>query len=233
MKNKFSERANLFFNKIIPDFKLPKDVSFLLPYESTEVKKLIREFLLKYYNDQKSRVFIFGINPGRLGAGTTGIAFTDPIQLENVCGISNSLLKKKELSSSFIFNVIEKFGGDEKFFSNFYLTAICPVGFVKNGKNLNYYDDPKLLTTSRPFIQKTIRQQMNFGAKIETAICLGEGKNFNYFSKLNDELKLFKEIIKLPHPRFIMQYERKKMDYHLQQYVRTMNKILTTSLKKS
>ena len=232
MKNDFSEKANQFFKKINPDFNLPKDVSFLHPGESANVKKIIRQFFLKFYADQRERIFIFGINPGRFGAGTTGIAFTDPVQLENVCGITSSLLKKQELSSSFIYIVIKEFGGAEKFFSDFFLTAICPVGFVKNGKNMNYYDDPELIKASKPFIYDTIHQQINFGAKRETAICLGEGKNFNYFSKLNIELKLFKEIIKLPHPRFIMQYKRNKINYYVQQYVRTMDKILTMQLKK-
>ncbi len=228
MKKDFSEKAILFFKKLNPNFNLPKDVSFLLPYDSSDVKILIRNFFLKYYSDQRERTFIFGINPGRLGAGTTGIAFTDPVQLEKVCGIENSLLKKPELSSTFIYTVINEFGGDEKFFSNFFLTAICPVGFVKNGKSLNYYDDPTLIKSCKSFIHDTIQRQISFGVNRKIAICLGEGKNFNYFKKLNDELKLFKEIVKLPHPRFIMQYRRQKINYHVQQYVRTMDKILTT-----
>ena len=49
------------------------------------------------------RHLLLGINPGRFGGGVTGIPFTDPIRLQNVCGIENNFEKKQELSSVFIY----------------------------------------------------------------------------------------------------------------------------------
>ena len=42
---------------------------------------------------------ILAINPGRLGAGVTNIAFTDPVHLERDCGIANDFPKREELSA--------------------------------------------------------------------------------------------------------------------------------------
>jgi len=82
-----------------------------------------------------------GINPGRFGAGLTGVPFIDfkslSILLQN-----NSLPQNKENSSQFIFSVIEEIG-IERFFKNVYITNISAVGFYdkssKYKKNLNYY----------------------------------------------------------------------------------------------
>ncbi len=41
------------------------------------------------------RYLILGINPGRFGGGITGIPFTDPIRLQNICGIENDFQKNK------------------------------------------------------------------------------------------------------------------------------------------
>ncbi len=41
----------------------------------------------KYYHDFNQRKFMIGINPGRHGAGVTGVPFTDTKRLESVCGI--------------------------------------------------------------------------------------------------------------------------------------------------
>lgn len=53
---------------------------------------------MKTFGESAFKFFtnILGINPGRFGAGTTGIAFIDPIRLENECGINNSFPKKVE-----------------------------------------------------------------------------------------------------------------------------------------
>ena len=226
----FGEKASDFFYSLKPEFSLPEHIEFLLPYESKNVRNIIEQFYIKFYNDNKKRIFILGINPGRFGAGTTGIAFTDPIKLESECGIKNDLDKKPELSSTFIYKMIEKAGGPEYFYKQFFLTAICPVGFTKNGKNINYYDDKDLLKSTRDFTITTLRKQMNFGAHSKVAICLGEGKNYNYLTKLNDELKLFEEIYPLAHPRFILQYKRKKLDEYIEQYLATFEKAVKKTL---
>jgi len=49
--------------------------------DSSVVRKLIREFYTKFYSDCKPRQLVLGINPGRFGAGATGIPFTDTRRL--------------------------------------------------------------------------------------------------------------------------------------------------------
>jgi hypothetical protein len=215
----FGQRAFSFLTGIRPSFKLPKGVDVLLPFMSAEAIDVNKEFFEKYYSDNRPRRLIIGINPGRFGAGVTGIAFTDPIRLERELGITNSFPKKPELSSDFIYRMINAYGGTMKFYSDFYLTAICPVGFVKDGKNLNYYDLPELENAARPFIIESINEHLEFGVDREKAFCLGEGKNYKFLSKLNSEHNFFKEIIPLAHPRFIMQYKRKFLEDYISKYI--------------
>ena len=102
-----------------------------------------------------------GLAEGPAGpAGTTGISFTDPINLENACGIPNKLEKRFELSSQYIYEVIAAYGEPETFFKKFFLTSVCPLGFTKNGKNINYYDDKELLRGTIGFIIETIEKQI-------------------------------------------------------------------------
>jgi hypothetical protein len=225
----FGEKAFHFFKNLNPDFLTPSSIELLLPFTNKEALSVARIFYNKFYNDFNSRTFIIGINPGRFGAGVTGISFTDPVRLLNDCGIENNFQKKAELSSIFIYDVINAFGGVNSFYEKFFVTAICPVGFTSEKKNLNYYDDKQLMENSRDFIKKSFLNQLKFGADRSVAICLGEGKNYKYLQNLNNELSLFREIIPLAHPRFILQYKRKKMDYYKDLYL----KALTTSMLKN
>lgn len=193
---------------------LPKGVKVMNPYQEPSVMELCEQFYHKYYHDTSGRVMIIGINPGRFGGGLTGIPFTDPIHLENFCGIENKLQKKSELSSTFIYEMITAFGGPELFYSKFYFSSISPLGFTKEEKNLNYYDDGRLEKKLEPFILSCMRTQLDFGIDRSVAYCLGEGENFKFLKQLNERNQFFDEIVPLAHPRFIMQYKRKiKADY--------------------
>jgi len=44
--------------------------------ENPEALIVSGKFYKKYYNDNNPRFLILGINPGRFGAGVTGIPFT-------------------------------------------------------------------------------------------------------------------------------------------------------------
>jgi len=229
VKKTFGSKATDFFLSLKPEFKLPKNFDFLLPYEMPETRRVTKVFFNKFYNDTRKRIFILGINPGRFGAGTTGIAFTDPLNLSNHCGIQNNFVPKPELSSTFIYHMIDKAGGTEEFYNRFFLSAICPIGFVSEGKNINYYDEKSLIVSSRKFIEETLKEQTGFGAIGKVAICLGEGKNLAYFNNLNKDLKLFEEIVPLAHPRFIMQYRRKKLEDYVSLYLKTLDKVVQKS----
>ncbi len=165
---------------------------------------------------------ILGINPGRFGGGLTGVPFTDPIKLEEFCGIKNTLQKKPELSAEFIWKVIFEMGGPEQFFSRFYINSVFPLGFTKDGKNLNYYDIPALQKIAEPYSVQSIKTQLEFGINRELAFCLGEGQNFKVLNKLNLAHGFFKEVIPLSHPRFIMQYRRKFVDDYMLKFAKML-----------
>lgn len=204
----------------IDKYHLPQGVKWLLPYNDPETWRVMSVFYSKYYRDNNSRSMIFGINPGRFGAGLTGVPFTDPVKMQNECLIENKFDKKQELSAQFIYQVIHRYGGLVPFFGQFYVTSLCPLGFVKNGINYNYYDDKFLTQAVTPFIIENITAQKKItSAGDDLAYCLGEGKNYEYFSRINDQHSFFKSIIPLPHPRWIMQYKRKSIEFYIQYYV--------------
>lgn len=217
-----SQHILSFYKSLVIKNPLPAGVEVLHPYHEPVAKKYCEQFYTKFYNDTTPRTIILGINPGRFGGGITGIPFTDPIRLEKYCGITNDLNKKPELSSDFIYRMIEAFGGSEKFYMKYFISAVSPLGFIKDGKNLNYYDQKDLQEAVYDFIIQSIKQQVAFGLHRETAFCLGEGQNFKFLSKLNAEHQFFKKIIPLPHPRFIMQYRRKRLDEFVALYTNTL-----------
>lgn len=213
-----SDQIIRFYNELTPPENLPKDVEVLFPQKNPEVKKIIEIFYTKYYSDNNPRRFLFGINPGRFGSGTTGINFTAPKQLKEFCGIDHTFKNQSELSAEFIYEVIEQYGGPQKFYYDYFSTAVSPLGFIKHSKNMNYYDDKNLQAALKPFIVESIIKQLSFG-KNDRCICVGGEKNFRFFLELNKEYNFFKEIIPLPHPRFIMQYRRKKKQFYIDQYL--------------
>jgi len=172
----------------------------------------------KYYSDSVDRHFLFGINPGRLGAGMTGVPFTDPIHLESHCGIDNVIKKKHELSSIFIYKMMEELGGVDFFHSRFYISSLCPLGFTKEGRNYNYYDSKELYKSVRPKMVSAMNDQIKRYCLTDKAYSLGQGKNYKVFTELNKEFNWFEEIIPLPHPRWVMQYKRKSIQVYLDEY---------------
>jgi hypothetical protein len=219
----FADRVLAFYRLLQPpDLPLPAGFSWLFPYEQAETRRVMTLFYQKYYADDQPRFFLFGINPGRFGAGITGIPFTDPVRLEQDCDIPNAFPKKQELSAQFIWQVIQAFGGPECFFRQFYITALSPLGFLRNGVNVNYYDDPQLLRAVEPFLVWNIRTQMAFGVHCEVAFGIGEGQNFRVFQRLNAGHRFFDRITALPHPRWVMQYRRKTTGDYVKQYVQAL-----------
>ncbi len=217
----FSQKAIRYFKNISPPDNLTSEIGILNPYKTKEVKNIINVFFEKYFKDNKERVFIVGINPGRFGGGVTGIPFTDPIALEEYCGIKNNFDKKPELSSRFVYSFVNEYGGAKKFYSKFFISAVFPLALIKDGKNYNYYDNPELYLNLKSYLISSLKKQTQFGAREDTAICLGK-KNFSYLNELNKELNYFKNIIILDHPRFIMQYRLKKKDQYIQNYIKVL-----------
>lgn len=214
-----------FYRRLQPPPRLPKKVEILLPYKDEQVMRVVEGFFYRFYNDNQPRHLIFGINPGRFGAGTTGVNFTAPKQLKEFCGIDHSFKPHSELSAEFIYDFINAYGGPQQFFRKYFISAVSPLGFVKDGVNVNYYDDKHLQAAVTPFIIESITKQISFGFKTDYCICIGGDKNLKFFSALNKQHKFFNEIVPLPHPRFIMQYRRKQKEKYLNQYLSTVQAI--------
>ena len=149
----------------------------------------------------------------------TGVGFTDPVYLEEYCGIPNPFPKRHELSSHFIYSVIEAYGSVAEFYKRHYITALSPVGLLKDGKNYNYYDDQHTLEIVEPFVIDCVNRQIEMGSPTDRALCIGKGKNYRYFSKLNRQNGWFDRIIPLPHPRWVMQYNRREIDRYVDEYL--------------
>jgi hypothetical protein len=221
----FADRIISFCNDLDFAGSLPEGISVMNPFRNDpEVSSAVSRFYRKYYNDNKPRHLIIGINPGRFGAGSTGIPFTDTIRLEEKCGIIIKGLRTRETSSVFIYQMIDQYGGPDKFYRDFFITAVSPLGFTarsKTGKevNYNYYDSRELTGAVYVFIVESLKKQITFGIENDVCFCLGTGKNYNFLSKLNNEFSLFRRIVPLEHPRFIMQYRAGKKQNYIDLYI--------------
>jgi len=218
----YAEEILDFYFSLPNSFTPPNGVERIFPFENPETRRVMEIFFNTYYADDDPRTLIFGINPGRHGAGITGIGFTDPILLEEKCGIANTLERRSELSAQFICEVVDAYGGPEKFYGDFLFTTVLPFGLLKNGKNYNYYDDKETLAYFDGFIKECIKKQMMFDGARRGIVCIGQGKNLKYLETLNKEEKLFERIDVIPHPRWVMQYRRKEKEKYIQTYIDTL-----------
>lgn len=213
--------------------KLPPGVGVLDPFngpQADEVRRIVTLFHRTYYSDERPRTLMLGINPGRLGAGSTGLPFTDTKRCESDLGIAVNGLRTHEPSSDFFYRMIRAAGGAADFYSRIYVHAICPLGFVKEqpGKgpvNLNYYDDKALKEAITPFVSDWLRTLVGCGMRTDTVFCIGTGKNAAFFSKLNERLGLFDRIVPLEHPRFVMQYKARQVDHYVDRYLQALGTI--------
>lgn len=226
MSHDFGNQVAEYYRNINLPLKLPQNIEILMPYQQAEVQVAINKFCNKYYRGTHERVFLLGINPGRFGAGVTGICFTDSIKLQEILGIENNFKKRAELSSDFIYEMIEAMGGPADFYNRFYITAVSPLGFIREGKNLNYYDDKTLQNKLKPWIHEQLQLQLDMAPYNEVAFSIGKGKNLEFLKKINREGQYFREIRHLPHPRWVLQYRRKQKEYWIEQCTKSLTKFL-------
>jgi hypothetical protein len=222
----FADKIILFNQSLRFDYPLPENILVMNPFaDNPEALQASSLFYRKYYSDNRPRRLILGINPGRFGAGVTGVPFTDSKRLKARCGIDITGVSTHELSSVFVYEFIDAYGGPESFYSDYYISAVCPLGFVRtmpdgNRVNLNYYDDKIILESCREFITGSLEKQLGFGIDREVCICFGNNKNYRYLLELNREKHYFGRIVPLEHPRFIMQYKLKTKEIYIEKYLR-------------
>lgn len=220
------------FNKNLSkiSMELPDDFRIINPFSGKQrelVNEITTAFYKKFYDDKNKRRLILGSSPARRGTAVTGVPFEDAAHLQKETGILIDKFYINKSSSGFLYDVIEKYGGCEKFYSDFYMNFVCPIGIARtnskgNDVNCNYYDSKKLQNALYSLIVSSIQELINFGIDTSICYCIGSGENYNFLSKINNEYNFFKDIIPLEHPRFIMQYNSKHKDHFLEKYLNAL-----------
>jgi len=212
-----------YWETIKPPILLAPEVEVLNPFSQVEVQTIVDRFYTKFFSDNQKRIFLIGINPGRLGSGATGIGFSDSTSLAAM-GVKHELFIQKELSASYVFDLIQAYGGAESFFKSFYITALCPLGFVKHEKNINYYDMGDWKDQLMPYMVEEMEKQLAIGRR-DVAVCIGKGENYKALKQLNSQHGWFERVEVIPHPRWVMQYRRKQKEVFINQAVDLFNRL--------
>lgn len=211
---------------------LPPGIRIMNPFrENPGIDEIAATFYRKYYSDERPRHLILGINPSRLGAGLTGVPFTDPKRLISECHIPYTGKMAHEPSSVFVYEVIHAYGGLEAFYGDFYINSPCPLGFTSidphgNETNYNYYDSAALVNAVEDFMIGSLRKLLAMPIQTDVCFCFGTGKNEKYLSKLNAKYGFCKKLVALEHPRFVMQYKNRFKQEYVEKYLRAFGEVI-------
>lgn len=230
MTQTLGQKIIAFNSKVSYDKDLPEGFKVINPFvENPETLQIMHQFYDRYYNDCRERKIMLGINPGRLGAGTTGIPFTDTKHLEQYCHIKMKSAKTHEVSAMFIYQLIMAYGGLDKFYGDLFITSPFPLAIVRETKkgvwlNANYYDDKILFESVKDFMMQTLEEQLTWGINTNEAIILGK-KNYDFIKKINEKGKFFKKLTPVEHPRYIQQYKTRDVPLYIDKYIQAINQI--------
>lgn len=211
--------------------EVPQGYKIINPFNSSskdQVKRITTLFYQKYYNDNKMRRLILGSSPARRGTAVTGIPFEDAAHIQTETGIVIDNFYVNKGSSNFLYEVMNKYGGCSKFYDDFLMSFVCPLGIVRinskgNEVNCNYYENKKLEKMLYPFILESLHKQITFNIDTSVCYCIGSGENYKFLLEVNKKYHLFGTIIPLEHPRFIMQYNSKNKNTFLKKYLNALN----------
>lgn len=227
----FAEKV-IQFNKDLSkiSMELPDGFRIINPFSGNQrevVNEITTAFYKKFYNDRNKRRLVLGSSPARRGTAVTGVPFEDAAHLQKETGILIDKFYINKSSSGFLYDVIEKYGGCKKFYTDFYMNFVCPIGIVRtnskgNDVNCNYYESKNLQEALYSLIVNSIQSQIDFGIDTSVCYCIGSGENYNFLSRINKEYHFFKDIVPLEHPRFIMQYNSKDKDVFFKKYLRAL-----------
>ena len=179
-----------------------------IPSDFVNNREGIAAFSERYYGNSVPRIMICGINPGRLGAGKTGIPFLDFGSLSQLIPSMERL--DSENSAGFFFQVVKSFGA-ESFFKAFHVTNFSSVGYLKGGVNFNYHDLPQaaLETVERNFLEE-VRV-----VKPTHVVSLGKEVHQSMRKLLPAGIDCS---LRLPHPSWIATYRSNDMDHWVLRY---------------
>lgn len=222
----------LEFNEELAEtvLELPPGFKVINPFSGPRkghVRQVTAAFYQKYYDDHKPRRLVMGSSPARRGTAVTGVPFEDAEFLESQTGINIDGYAIGPSSSGFIHEVIMRYGGRDRFYGDFVMSFVCPLGLVRrsprgNEVNCNYYENKALLENLHSFIVDTMKRQLTFGADTSVCYCIGSGENFRFLSRVNKDQRFFQEIVPLEHPRFITQYNSERKDEFIEKYIRAL-----------
>jgi len=223
MNKTFADQIIDFNKNLKYSGTLPDGFQVLNPYlDNPETLLVMQKFYQKYYHDSHERKFLIGINPSRHGAGITGVPFTDTKRLESVCGIAMQSARTHEVSSVFVYDMIEDYGGAEEFYRDVYINSPFPLAIVKETKkglvNANYYDDKELFREVKDFMIESLKFHLSLNVDTSEVFILGK-KNADFIFKLNKEAALFDKMTVLEHPRYIQQYKSKEKQLYIDKYI--------------
>jgi hypothetical protein len=180
----------------------------------------ISAFWQKFYGDAIPRIMICGINPGRHGAGKTGVPFLDFMSLSKIIpGIERQDIEK---SASFFFEAVRSFGV-ESFFRTFYVSNFSSVGYIREGKNLNYYDlpQPALKIVERNFLEEIKTVNPTHIVSLSAAVHASVRK----LLPANIDCSL-----RLPHPAWVATYRANEKNQWLSRYREVLEKFVDRRL---
>ena len=135
----FAEKVIAFNRQLSFTGDLPEGFNVVNPFlDNPETMEVMQAFYQKYYNDNCERRVLIGINPGRHGAGVTGIPFTDTKRLESVCGIPMCSAHTHEVSSLFVYEMIEAYGVQSVLR---FTSTPFPVGIIRQKPAENWVNE--------------------------------------------------------------------------------------------
>jgi hypothetical protein len=213
----FRNRVTEFYQTFSAPTSLSADIELINPYEDSSRRRAIEEYYAKFFNDENVRVHILGINPSRMHPTATGVNYTDGYALENFCGIENSFSKSRELTSDFFYQVVDAIGGAEEFFGRIFPWAMMPVTVTKKGNYANYYGNDVVED-----LKDLVRENVKWTSQLPSTgrlVILGSGENQKFFENLPGSPFGYNDVRVVPHPRWVLQYNRANVDKFIGQYV--------------
>ncbi|WEH37855.1 DUF4918 family protein (plasmid) [Streptomyces sp. AM 4-1-1] len=223
----------LQFNEGLADttLELPPGYRVVNPFSGPQkerVREVTTAFYRRHYDDDRPRRLILGSSPARRGTAVTGVPFEDAKLLESDTGVDVSDgYAVSRPSAGFLHDVITRYGGRPRFYADFVMSFVCPLGLVKTtpqGReaNANYYENNELLKALEGFLVGALERQLEFGTDTSVCYSIGSGGNFKFLTKVNEGRGFFKEIVPLEHPRFIMQYNGDRKEEFAEKYLRAL-----------
>ena len=195
---------------LLEDTEISALLDFLNNWENIKI------FNETYYHHSYPKTVLCGINPGRHGAGKTGIPFIDFSSLSTLIdGVNRA---DTERSAQFFFDVVSEFGAS-KFYNSFYVTNVSWVGYISNNMNINYYRLPEPV---KDFVLKAFKYEIGIVSP-KVIISMGREVKITVNQLFNDTPIDVDNYLPHPYPcSFPARYQGHKREYIelLSKYIR-------------